>query len=50
MSPWIFLASAIALEVTGTVLLKLSNGFEKWQWGHYQSFSIPPVFGCWHQQ
>lgn len=33
MSAWIFLAMAIALEVTGTFLLKLSNGFEKWQWG-----------------
>ncbi|MCF8492401.1 MAG: hypothetical protein K9G25_01140 [Sphingomonadaceae bacterium] len=33
MNPWIFLAWAIALEVSGTFLLKLSNGFEKWQWG-----------------
>ncbi len=33
MSAWIFVALAIALEVTGTFLLKLSNGFEKWQWG-----------------
>jgi small multidrug resistance pump len=33
MSAWIFLALAIALEVTGTFLLKLSNGFEKWHWG-----------------
>lgn len=33
MSAWLFLAAAIALEVTGTFLLKLSNGFEKWQWG-----------------
>lgn len=33
MSAWIFLAAAITLEVTGTFLLKLSNGFEKWQWG-----------------
>lgn len=28
MSAWFFLACAIALEVTGTFLLKLSNGFE----------------------
>lgn len=28
-----FLACAIALEVTGTFLLKLSNGFEGWRWG-----------------
>lgn len=33
MSAWAFLAGAIALEVTGTFLLKLSNGFEKWHWG-----------------
>lgn len=33
MNAWIFLGSAIALEVAGTFLLKLSNGFEKWQWG-----------------
>ena len=33
MSAWMFLAAAIALEVVGTVLLKLSDGFEKWHWG-----------------
>lgn len=33
MNAWIYLALAIALEVAGTFLLKLSNGFEKWQWG-----------------
>lgn len=33
MNAWIFLGLAIALEVTGTFLLKLSNGFQKWQWG-----------------
>ena len=33
MSAWMFLASAIVLEVIGTVLLKLSDGFEKWHWG-----------------
>lgn len=33
MSAWFFLACAIALEVTGTFLLKLSNGFEYWVWG-----------------
>lgn len=33
MNAWAFLAGAIALEVTGTFLLKLSNGFEKWHWG-----------------
>ena len=30
---WFLLALAIALEVAGTFLLKLSDGFEKWQWG-----------------
>ncbi len=33
MNAWIFLSVAIALEVMGTFLLKLSNGFENWQWG-----------------
>lgn len=33
MSAWFFLAGAIALEVTGTFLLKLSHGFENWKWG-----------------
>ena len=29
MTAWIYLSAAIVLEVSGTVLLKLSNGFEK---------------------
>ena len=29
MSAWMFLIIAIIFEVCGTVLLKLSNGFEK---------------------
>lgn len=33
MSAWGFLAAAIAMEVLGTFLLKLSNGFERWHWG-----------------
>ncbi|MEM8936575.1 MAG: multidrug efflux SMR transporter [Pseudomonadota bacterium] len=33
MNAWLLLALAIALEVGGTFFLKLSNGFEKWQWG-----------------
>jgi multidrug transporter EmrE-like cation transporter len=33
MSAWLFVAAAIALEVTGTFLLKLSDGFVKWHWG-----------------
>ena len=33
MTAWLFLAGAIALEVAGTFLLKLSNGFEDWRWG-----------------
>ncbi len=33
MSAWMFLTAAIALEVVGTVLLKMSDGFEKWHWG-----------------
>ena len=33
MTAWIYLSVAIVLEVSGTVLLKLSNGFERWHWG-----------------
>jgi len=33
VSAWLYLAVAISLEVAGTFLLKLSNGFEKWHWG-----------------
>ena len=33
MGPWLFLACAISLEVIGTSLLKLSDGFEKVHWG-----------------
>lgn len=33
MSGWYYLLGAIALEVAGTFLLKLSSGFEKWHWG-----------------
>lgn len=33
MSPWTYLGFAIALEIAGTFLLKLSHGFERWQWG-----------------
>lgn len=30
---WLFLFAAIALEVAGTFLLKLSDGFERWGYG-----------------
>lgn len=33
MNAWILLIGAIGLEVLGTFFLKLSDGFEKWQWG-----------------
>ncbi len=33
MSPWFFLAGAVLLEVMGTFLLKLSDGFEEPLWG-----------------
>lgn len=32
MSAWVFLAIAIFLEVAATLMLKVSNGFEKWYW------------------
>lgn len=44
MNAWIFLAFAIALEVTGTFLLKLSNGFEKWHWGALSIFCYSACF------
>ena len=43
MNAWVLLALAIALEVLGTVLLKLSSGFEKWHWG---ALSILCYTGC----
>lgn len=33
MNAWGYLFLAIGLEVLGTFLLKLSDGFAKWQWG-----------------
>ncbi|MBV7255648.1 multidrug efflux SMR transporter [Pacificimonas sp. WHA3] len=33
MAAWGFLAIAISLEVAGTFLLKLSDGFRLWHWG-----------------
>ncbi len=44
MNAWIFLGLAIALEVTGTFLLKLSNGFEKWHWGALSIFCYSACF------
>jgi multidrug transporter EmrE-like cation transporter len=41
--PWICLTLAIGLEVVATTLLKLSNGFEKWQWG---LLSLACYSGC----
>lgn len=33
MNGWILLGFAIVLEVAGTFMLKLSDGFENWRWG-----------------
>lgn len=33
LGPWAFLGLAISLEVAGTFLLKLSDGFRLWHWG-----------------
>jgi multidrug transporter EmrE-like cation transporter len=33
MNAWVYLGLAIVLEITGTFLLKLSHGFERWHWG-----------------
>lgn len=44
MTAWIFLTCAIFLEVSGTFLLKLSNGFEKWHWGTLSIFCYSACF------
>lgn len=44
MTAWIYLALAICLEVSGTFLLKLSNGFEKWHWGTLSIFCYSACF------
>ena len=44
MSAWIFLSIAIVLEVAGTYFLKLSDGFEKWQWGALSIFCYMACF------
>lgn len=33
IGPWMLLAFAICLEVIGTALLTLSQGFTRWHWG-----------------
>ena len=33
MTAWLYLGAAIVLEIIGTSLLKLSDGFEKTHWG-----------------
>lgn len=33
MNAWLYLVIAIGLEIIGTFLLKLSDGFAKWHWG-----------------
>jgi small multidrug resistance pump len=43
MNAWTYLGFAIALEIAGTFLLKLSHGFERWQWG---ALSIACYSGC----
>lgn len=44
MNAWIFLGIAIAFEICGTFLLKLSNGFEKWHWGALSIFCYSACF------
>lgn len=44
MSAWIYLGMAIALEVTGTFLLKLSDGFAKQHWGVLSIFCYSACF------
>jgi small multidrug resistance pump len=42
MNAWTYLGFAIALEIAGTFLLKLSHGFERWHWVRFPS----PVTAC----
>ena len=44
MTAWILLAAGIALEVTGTFLLKLSDGFAKPLWGTLSIFCYSACF------
>ena len=41
---WYFLLAAIAFEVAGTFSLKLSHGFERWQWGVASIFLYAACF------
>ena len=33
MTAWLYLSATIGMEIAGRFLLKLSDGFAKWQWG-----------------
>ena len=35
MKAWIMLSIAIVFEIAGTSMLKLSDGFSKWQWAAF---------------
>ena len=43
MNPWLFLTLAICLEIAGTIFLKLSDGFTRWQWA---AASIACYWAC----
>ncbi|MFV2028718.1 DMT family transporter [Neisseria sp. S1] len=46
MNVWILLVLAIALEICGTLLLKLSNGFANWQAAAGALFCYGLAFYC----
>ncbi len=46
MTAWVYLLGAIALEILGTSLLKLSDGFEKAHWGVASLVAYSASFWC----
>lgn len=46
MNAWILLAIAIAFEVCGTLFLKQSDGFARWQWGAASIAAYRVCFGA----
>lgn len=46
MNVWIYLLMAIGLEVSGTLLLKMSNGFENWVLGSLAIGCYSICFWC----
>lgn len=50
MNAWLLLGLAIAFEVCGTFLLKLSDGFDKWYFGLLSILSFLLALWYWHRR